>query len=166
MSKPAYTQCSVCNTYVEIDSKVDNYFCSECKKTRKVQGTIQVPSTGSGLIEKLEIGSKLKQQYSLLSKGTLMKDCDVDEETCETALENLDSAIGIGEKLIKSSNLDQMNKRKAEDYTYSAYAERAYVLARLDRRDEARESAEIAQENLQKPIKWLDELLEMLERDY
>ena len=165
MSKPAYTQCSVCNTYVEIDSKVDNYFCSECKKTRKVNGVIETWNMKSGLMDKIQAQAQLKRQYSKLSSGTLLKGCDVDEETCETALENLDSAIGIGEKLIKSSSLDQMNKRKAEEYTYSAYAERAYVLARLDRRDEAKESAEIAQENLQKPINWLDELLEMLGSD-
>ena len=167
MDKSIYGQCSVCNTYIQLESKVNTSFCPECKKTRKIGVTMEMSNAGAGLIEKLQVQAQIKRQYGLLSDGSLPKGCDVDEVTCEKALDNLDLAISIGEKLIGNEYMDKITKIKAEERLYSAHAERAYVLARLNRRDEAKEDAEIAKSHLKAPKGWLDDLLRTLtEEEY
>lgn len=167
MNKSIYGQCSVCKTYIQLDDKVDTCVCPECKKTRKIGGIIETSKADAGLIEKLELMAKLKRQYCIISENSLPKGCDIDEITCEKALDNLDTAIEIGEGLIsfKREYMDERTKIKVEEQFYLAHAERAYVLARLNRRDEAKESAEIAKSHLKAPKSWLDDLLNMLEEE-
>lgn len=165
MNKAIYGQCSVCKTYVQLDRKIDTSFCPECKKERKIGVTIEMSNADASLIGKLQIQAQLKRQYSILSDGTLPKGCDIDETSCEKALDNIETAIVIGEKLLESEYIDQIAKNKAEQNMYSAHAERAYVLSRLNRRDEAKEAAEIAKSHLKTPKSWLDDLLRMLEEE-
>ena len=119
----------------------------------------------ASLMEKLQIQAQIKRQYGLLSDGSLPKGCDTDEASCEKALDKLETAILIGEKLIESGYIDPITKNKAAQNMYSAYAERAYVLARLNRRDEAKEAAEIAKSHCIPPKSWLDDLLNALEEE-
>lgn len=165
MNKSIYGQCSVCKTYIELECKVNKHFCPECKKTRQIKGIITTGNVNSDLMEKIQIQTQIKRQYGLLSDGTLPQGCDLDEASCEKALDKLETAISIGEKLIERENIDPIAKNKAEQNMYSAQAERAYVLAHLNRRDEAKEAAEIAKSHLKSPKSWLQDLLSMLEEE-